>query len=144
MNIFEPTDADIRLLTPSLRRLAQEYRGSLTPDPILCVRAAYRALGNPNIFIRFAVKGGELIGFFLGGLSVEMFTGAKIATQIGVMLLPGQTGHLQAFLNEFKAWAKEQRAKRIYMHFAESSERQDKIMKRRGYAPAGTHYMKEI
>lgn len=144
MNIFEPTVDDIRLLTPSIKKLIERYEGNLHPDPVICIRALYRAVDNADVLLLFMVDEGEIVGYFMGGLTIEMFTGIKIATQIGIMLLPEYRGHMQTILNRFETWAKENRVSRIYTHFSGSNERRDRTMHRKGWVAAEMHYVKEM
>lgn len=145
MRIFEPTLTDVHLLIPKIRQMIQAYRGHLKPNPVLCVSACMKAVDNPHALLLFAMNDrDELVGYFMGALTREMFSGVSIASQVGTMLLPKYAGYLTHFLNRFYSWAQENRAKRVYIHFSGQDPRRDAVLARRGYEPAEVHYMKEV
>lgn len=144
MNIFEPTMEDVKLLTPSIKQFIATYSGHLKPDEFICIRAIYRSVENPDVFTLFVVDDGKLVGYFLGRLTIEMFSGIKIAAQMGVMLLPEYSGHMFEMFNRFQNWGKERGAKRLYVHFVGRNERRDKVLNRKGFRPAETQYIKEL
>lgn len=145
MRIFEPTMTDVHLLIPQIRKLIQAYEGPLDIHPLTTVRACFRAAENPSAYLAFAMTDtDELVGYFMGCMTVEMFTGRTIASQIGMLLLPQYRGAMNGFLARFSAWAKDHKAKCLYIHFSNHDDRRNAVLARKGWKTAEVHYMKEV
>lgn len=108
-----------------------------------------KTVAHPERFhITYCKKGETIIGFFLGAINVEYFTGKKIAVDMGMYVSPEHRGSrcFLKMLKSFETWAKQSNANKIILYHSTGidPETSKTLFPKLGYEHFGYIFDKEI
>lgn len=103
-----------------------------------------------NTFLRVCELDGEIVGFFLGGLTEYFFSESSIAQELVVVFKPEHRKKISPLLidmlTQFESWAKDRDAIEISMGIFSgiAGEGYHKFLESRGYKQSGIAFKKEV
>lgn len=142
MRIYQPTLSDLDRLghtLPALLASQKDTTGALSVPSTR--KTLFKACMDQQKLVLFAEQDDMLCGIFIGAMVLEQFTDVLSATQVGVIMAPGMTGHWFSMVQRFKAWAKLHGALNLYVHLREDSERARRVLARLAFFPGERHYV---
>lgn len=103
---------------------------------------------NPNVYLKFFVRDGEVLGTFFGVISSMFFSQELCAKDMAWFVRKSYRGTYAAVMlvRDFECWAKNMGVKNIFLGQSTGvkMETTAALYKRLGYAPVGTNTFKRI
>lgn len=86
-------------------------------DEVKLLKQLSAPLTNPDVYLKFAVRGNEVLGGFFGSVSTMFFSDAKAAKDLAWFVKKSRRGSYAAVLlvRDFEAWARTRGARLIFL-----------------------------
>lgn len=148
MKFIKPTIEDLLVFANDIASFVPDYEKNydfMRVETYELFKVLSRAIADPRGYVLLALKDGKAVGFFLGSVFAELFTGKQVGCQNAIYLRKG-CGDSWLMVKEFERHCKESGCASVYAHTKDVKkfDRWQKAFSRLGYKPSELRFNKEF
>ena len=148
MKLIKPTIEDLLVFANDIASFVSEYGrdyGFMDIETSELFKVLSSAIMDARGFVLLAVKDDKAVGFFIGSVFNELFTGKLVGNQNAVYI-KSRSGNALEMIKEFERYCKSIGCKSVYTHVkdCDNFDRWQKAYSRLGYKPSELRFNKEL